>query len=184
MQAITIRNTIPPASRGVTMAHKIDLGFHHHNLLVTANPAAADYSPHRASSGALLAQPNSSMLTCTVRTPRGSEVVMRCLPAEDGGAFDPSGNKGLEGALDLSGTEASDAIIGDDYSNLSDDAAHQRISGSGADPSQAGSGDVNSMAQAIKAQIPKGPLAHDAALCEKVPGKEVLAACQNSCSSV
>jgi hypothetical protein len=97
---------------------------------------------------------------------------MRCLPAEDNGAFDPSGNKGLEGPLDLSGTHASDAIIGDDYSNLGDDAAHQRISGSGADPSQVFGNSVDSMARAIKAQVPKGPLAYDAALCEKVPGDE------------
>jgi hypothetical protein len=97
---------------------------------------------------------------------------MRCLPAEDRGAFDPAaaGSRGVDGPLDLSGTQASDAVIGDDYSNIDDAAAHQRTSGSGADPSQAGSVHVDSMAKAIKAQIPKGPMAYNAALCEETPG--------------
>lgn len=162
------------------MAHKIDLGFHHHNLVVTANRCTSaagtgSGSTLRASSGALLPQSASNMVSCTVRSPRGHEVIMRCMPAEDNGPVDPSVNNVLDGVLDLSGTEASDAIIGDDYSNLSDDSAHQQQAGSRMGSDMSGSRNVDvSMAKALKAQIPKGPLAHDAALCEKLPGKMLL----------
>ncbi|WIA11027.1 hypothetical protein OEZ85_011180 [Tetradesmus obliquus] len=143
--------------------HKF-MGLHHHNLISTApnhsssSAAAPAAQISRNSSGPLMPHSSSSsnMLTCAVRGGMGpnSLVTVRCLPVGDD-----------DGLLQLSGTNPGDAIMGDvDTEPRPGMGQEQRREGR----SQA-AGDA-SIAHALKASIPKGPLAEDAAMCEPMPG--------------